>query len=640
MSLYRQLWLAITVSVLIALGASLFAALMNARGYLEEQLSMKNRDNAATLALAISQTDPDVDDVILAVTAQYDSGQYEAMQVVTPSGKVLVEKIAPDVADGAPDWFMRWLPIRPAPGQARITSGWTELGRLTLLSHSHFAYQALWDSARTLTVAILFAGLLGGVLGSLVLRRIRKPLDAVIDQARAISERRFITIPEPSVPELKQLAAAMNDSVERIRQMLEEDAADYETLRRQANYDPLTGLVNREFILASLGEALDSEETTDGRLAIVRLNALAKINRAQGREAADEVLCLTGRCLSALAERIPEAQAARLGGADFAVLLPAGESAQPLLERLLADLQMLLEPYSGKQAAGIAIGFADLQGGEGLSALLARVDAALASAESSGGAAIRQAPADIRANMPGNAEQWRLAIRHALSGKGGLKLVHHAIRNSGDDASQDECPLRIRVDEQGDWLPARHFIGQAERLGLIQELDLAAVSLAIEELAANPGIGGLWVIISARSVSDSDFRRQLVERLRDMPAECGRLWLEVPETGAMRRLEDLRTLISELKPLGCHVGLEHYGHRFDQVGQLSELGLDFLKVDAGFIRGIDANPGNQAFLSGLRDITHALGILLYAEGVESEAELRKLEELGFDGVTGAAVGTG
>jgi len=53
MSMYRKLWLTITLSMLVALGVSLFASLLNARDYLEEQLSMKNRDNAAALALAL-----------------------------------------------------------------------------------------------------------------------------------------------------------------------------------------------------------------------------------------------------------------------------------------------------------------------------------------------------------------------------------------------------------------------------------------------------------------------------------------------------------------------------------------------------------------------------------------------------------
>ena len=77
MSMYRQLWLAIVVSMLLALGGSLFASLLSARSYLETQLSLKNTDNASALALSLSQAKPDAVSVELAVTALFDSGHYE-----------------------------------------------------------------------------------------------------------------------------------------------------------------------------------------------------------------------------------------------------------------------------------------------------------------------------------------------------------------------------------------------------------------------------------------------------------------------------------------------------------------------------------------------------------------------------------
>lgn len=86
-----------------------------------------------------------------------------------------------------------------------------------------------------------------GLLGMQLLRRIRRPLDAVVGQARAISERRFISIAEPQTPELKSLASAMNAMVVRLKAMFAEEAARLEQVRREANLDSLTGLANRAF---------------------------------------------------------------------------------------------------------------------------------------------------------------------------------------------------------------------------------------------------------------------------------------------------------------------------------------------------------------------------------------------------------
>ena len=264
MSMYRQLWLAIVVSTLLALMGSLLASLLSARSYLETQLSMKNTDNAAALALTLSQSKPDAVSVELAVSALFDSGHYESIRVVDPMERLIVERaISVDEID-APDWFARLLPLHATPGQARITDGWSQFGTVILVSHSRFAYAALWQSALQMLLALALAGLLGGALGTRILRRLKAPLGAVIEQAKAITERRFVTIDEPRVPELRQLAAAMNATVVRLKTMFAEEAARLENVRREAMCDALTGLANREHGMARLRALLGSEETAGG----------------------------------------------------------------------------------------------------------------------------------------------------------------------------------------------------------------------------------------------------------------------------------------------------------------------------------------------------------------------------------------
>lgn len=332
MSMYRQLWLAIIISTLLALGGSLLASTFSARGYLQSQLSIKNTDNAAALALALSQSNPDAVSVELAVAALFDSGHYELIRVIDPMGKVIVERIAEIDELDAPAWFVRRLPITAAPGMAQISNGWKQFGTVTLLSHSRFAYGALWKSTYEMVIALALAGLIGGYLGSLVLRRLRRPLDAVIAQAKAITERRFVTIDEPEVPELKHLAIAMNATVGRLKSMFDEEAARLETVRREANFDPLTGLANRDHFMARLRQSLDAEDGASGTLLLIRLADLTGINRRLGRAATDDFLRRSAAAIGECAERRSQGIAARLNGADFAVMLP-GEKVDTTLQK-------------------------------------------------------------------------------------------------------------------------------------------------------------------------------------------------------------------------------------------------------------------------------------------------------------------
>lgn len=634
MSMYRQLWLAIAISTLLALAGSLLASTLAARTYLSEQLTLKNSDNATALALALSQKQPDAVDIELAAAALFDSGHYELIRVTDPEGQLIVERIADSGELGAPVWFVRRFPITANPGEAQISSGWKQVGTVRLISHSRFAYRALWKSTHDMILALALAGAIGGYLGSLVLRRLKRPLDAVIGQAQAISERRFITIEEPAVPELKRLATAMNATVTRLKAMFDEEATRLESVRREANCDALTGLANRSYFMAHLREATQSDDATGGTLFIARLAHLATINQSLGREATDELLRRFGKVLDEAAGQRLQAVAARLNGADFALLVPGMADAVGTAEGLLAALTQEAASFLPEaETTWLACG--RFPRGIELGTVLAQVDAALAAVEAEGRNGLRIVDLHEGDDAPKSADEWSRLIQRALDQRW-VRLVSFPVISLPGGLMHRECPLRLMFDEDGEWQPAGRFLPVAERLKLTPQLDLAAVELGLAELAAKPDLSGLAINLSASSIQSPAFRNALHALLRRHPA-TQRLWLEVSEAGALAHFEAFRALCLELKDVGCQMGIEHFGRQFSEIGRLHDLGLDYLKIDASFIRGLEANIGNQSFLKGLTTIAHGIGMKVIAEGVASEAELGALAEVGFDGATGPGV---
>jgi EAL domain-containing protein (putative c-di-GMP-specific phosphodiesterase class I)/GGDEF domain-containing protein len=635
MSMYRQLWLAIILSMLLALAGSLFASLLSARAYLEQQLSTKNADNAAALALSLSQQNPDPVSAELVVAALFDSGHYASIRIHDPNGKLMIERVAPEGDPGAPEWFVQRLPIYAEPGQAQITSGWQQFGTVTLVSHSRFGYQALWASTRTMVVLLTLASFIGGYLGSLILRRLRRPLQAVIDQAEAITKRRFVTIPEPKVPELRQLATAMNATVVRLKAMFDDEATRLEAMRKEANCDPLTALANREYFIAELRSSLEGEDSTGGTLFLIRVADLAGINRRLGREATDDMLRRVGATVGAGATANPQGLAARMNGADFGLLLPgqkAGrEAAQDLLQQLIVAMEGFVE-----NGASAYIGMGVFQRGTGLRVVLSQVDAALIAAEAEGANAVREAVIDGDEDIPRSADEWSQAIRRALD-RHWLRLVSFPVVTMNGRLLHGECPLRLKLDENDEWLPAGRFLPIAERLGFSAELDLAALALGLADLERQPELKGLAINLSARSLATADFEQRLKDLLGRHRKAAGRLWIEVAEPGVFTHLDAFRNLCRLLASYNCQVGVEHFGRQFSQVGALHDLGLNYIKVDASFTRHLDINPGNQNFLRGVSSIAHGIGLLMIAEGVTSDAEFAVLNTVGFDGATGPGV---
>lgn len=636
MSMTRQLWAAIIVSMLFALAGSLLTSFLGARDYITEQLAQKNIDNATSLALSLSQGDPDDTRTELAVAALFDSGHYELIRVADPRGKVIVERAARDRGPGAPEWFVRLLPIRAAPGTAQVSSGWKQYGTVTLVSESRFAYQSLWEIAGRMTLALLLSGLVAGYLGSLILRRLIPPLRAVVDQAVGITERRFTTIAPPRVTELARLATAMNTMVERLKAMFELEAARLEEVRRDANYDAVTHLANRGYFLGRVAACLN-EEAAGGVLALARVANLAAINQRLGRAPTDEMLRAVAARIGEQVSGHAEAIAGRLGGADFAVLWPGRRDAAQAADALLASMLGEAPRFDLDPQHFAHVGALVIRPGMALPEALARADAVLAASEARGQSAASAARDEDRTRVQAtSAEQWGALLRGAISRKWAKLQPFPVLDMQGGDAHW-ECPLRLQFAEGGEWQPAGRFLPIAERLSLTPGLDLLAVELAFGLLEGELSRAEVAINLSPQSVADAGFRASLAALVARHRASAGRLWLEVAEGGALLHLDAVAAACRELAPLGCRIGIEHFGREFGQIGRLHHLGLAYVKVDATYVRGLEANEGNQAFLRGLRSIASAIGLKLYAEGVTNEAEAGALAALGFDGMTGPGV---
>ena len=204
-----------------------------------------------------------------------------------------------------------------------------------------------------------------------------------------------------------------------------------------------------------------------------------------------------------------------------------------------------------------------------------------------------------------------------------LKLLHH------------ECPMRLQLEADGPFETAAMWLPMALRTGLISQIDEAAVSLALAQIAQDQQPRG--VNIAPNSLLDSGFVPRLRALLAAKPEAARLLWLEVAEAAAVERFELVRELCKQLRPLGARVGLEHAGDRLTRIESLFEAGLDYVKLDASVVQGVANDAARAAFVSGTVNMLHGLGLQVYGEGVNEPADILALRQCGIDGVTGPAV---
>ena len=510
---------------IIAFGGSFTVSMLTARHYVAQQLQRQSMDTANSLALSMSQQNKDPVTVELQVAALFDGGHYQSIAVSDPFGKTIVDRIQTRTdTTTVPAWFVQILPIDSLPGRAQVTDGWKQFGVVTVISHNHFAYQALWDGLIELAGWFLLAALASGFVGTLLIRNIRRPLEAVVNQAHAIAERRFITIDEPRTPELRSMVRAMNDMVARLRQMFADEAARLETLRHKVNHDEVTGLSNRDYFMAHFREILLGEEFGQtGSLVILRLVDMNALNQRLGHVRADALLKDLGAVLWASGEGRIGQRAGRMNGADFAVVCPtfqsATEAATDIYERLQKDF---LPKWAPKFPALFHLGAVLYQRGQKPGEALARADQALAAATVQG---LEQLACDRRKAKPMPpvpAEQWRTLLTQAV-GAGFIKIAFYPVVSGTGQVLHQESVIRLQPADQGALLSAGDFMPMAARLNLTAPLDLGVIKLAFRHLETVAG--EVAVNLSAETISDWGFRNDLRGLLKDHPALCKRLWV-------------------------------------------------------------------------------------------------------------------
>jgi EAL domain-containing protein (putative c-di-GMP-specific phosphodiesterase class I)/GGDEF domain-containing protein len=632
MSLMRQVALLLFSVLLLALAGAVGINLASTRDALQTQLRVKNADNAQNIALALSQQGGDAQLMNLLLSSQADTGFYSRVRFVSGEGRVAFDRSASVRPQHAPTWFAAAWPIESTPGVAQVSDGWRALGRVEVISHVAYAHDELWQGSARALALLTALGVAAMALAAAGVRRIRRPLDATVAQAQALVQGRYLLVDEPHVPELRRVAQAMNGMVERVRRLFEAQAAQVEQLRREAHEDRLTGLPHRTHFMQRLAAMLDDDATADaGWLFVVRVAALAEVNRSLGRERTDRAL----RALADVLRGWPHenALAGRLNGADFALALP-GVSPPQAVQALADALRGALAAVDA--AVVVNLGAVRWSAGTGMrtgpGSWLARADLALARAEGRGAFA---AEVDARAGDDGvslaGEQEWHRQLQEAIAGRR-ARLAEFVVVDRSGTVQHLESPLRLQLGAGGAFEAAARWLPLALRSRLLPAIDLLAVRLALTAIGADGRDRA--INLSLASLADGAFMAQLRQLLVDAPRGSRGLWLEVDERAALGQVELLRAFAAFVRPLGVRLGLEHAGHLLHRAPRLYELGLDYVKLDAALVRGAGSDEAVRRFVTGCTALLRALPVAVCAEGVDDAGDAAALFACGVDAVTG------
>jgi len=179
----------------------------------------------------------------------------------------------------------------------------------------------------------------------------------------------------------------------------------------------------------------------------------------------------------------------------------------------------------------------------------------------------------------------------------------------------------------------------AESVGVMTDIDRAVINKALEELNDNTKrTSRLAINLSPQSVEAPAFLDWLEWLLPEQLDIAGRLIFEMPEYGAVARLEQVKTFIERIARFGVGFGFDHFGYNFSSLAYLRSLNIEYLKLDGSYLRTLDENSDHQFYVQALADIAHGLDIQVIAESVESEQVWNLLPGFHLDGAQGYFIG--
>ena len=415
-------------------------------------------------------------------------------------------------------------------------------------------------------------------------------------------------------------------------------------MAHHALHDALTGLPNRALLVDRVEQAvaLAARHGHDAAVLFCDLDRFKVVNDSLGHPAGDLLLQGVARRWQTLLRGGDTV--GRFGGDEFLVVCNGvhGRAGAAAVARRLIDA--LAEPFEVEDVevvAGVSIGIALVSAGHGEAAdqLIRAADVAMYEAKRQGGGAFAVFDGNLRT---GTIDRLQLEADLRRGIPGDEMEVHYQpiVRASDLVPVGVEALVRWRRPGHGVVLPG-DFVDVAEETGMIAPLGSWVLREVLRQAALwqdDPALGRLNVStnVSVRQLSQPGLVDEVAVLLDEFGVEAGRLGLEVTESALADDPSVLAEAIDRLAKLGVRVALDDFGAGFTSMDYARRFAaMSALKIDRQFVDDLESPDGHaEAVVAAMVVLGHGLDAAVVAEGVESEAQLERLRDLGCDLVQG------
>ncbi|UJP05378.1 MAG: EAL domain-containing protein [Nitrosomonas sp.] len=400
-------------------------------------------------------------------------------------------------------------------------------------------------------------------------------------------------------------------------------------------HDVLTGLPNRLLLQDRITKALEFNQRHHGMTAVlfIDLDNFKNINDTFGHNLGDLLLKKVAKRLSTSIRS--EDTVARQGGDEFIVVLPHFTELNVVELVSQKILSQVSEPYHISRHAfyiTCSIGIALYpEHGKSADALLKHSDTAMYHAKSSGRNSYRYFSDEMNLQA---IENHRITnYLYSAIKNNELQLYFQPIVNNENTIVSLEILLRWQHSQEG-WISPARFIPLAEESGLILPLGdwiIKSACLQIKSwLSDGYTVPKIALNLSAKQFQHKAFLPNLQHILHETGVESQNLILEITESLLMKDNDLIQKTLAQLCHLGFTIAIDDFGTGYSNLAYLKHYPIDKLKIDRSFIRDITTDENDAAIVTATIGMAHSLGMVVVAEGVETEKQLAFLNGKGCD----------
>ena len=415
-------------------------------------------------------------------------------------------------------------------------------------------------------------------------------------------------------------------------------------LTYHANCDALTSLSNRRDFEHKLQALITSEQWNHHSLFYLDMDQFKLINDTCGHVAGDQLLIQISHMLRRLLRG--DDSVARIGGDEFAIIAntPNRQVVISMAERIIKNMSNMVFSWENANfnitcSIG-ALYLADID--PDATQAMKNVDTACYAAKEAGRNRYHLYQHNDLASRRAGEMNWIARINNAFDNDlfvSEFQIIAPTNMNEGN-LNCLESLVRMK-DTDGSLIPPGAFLPAAERYNNVARIDRWVIDNTMRILSENKAvldkIRFCSINLSGDSICSNDLTQYIVNRLEKYQIPPQQLCFEITETQAMLNINQARVCLDSIRQIGCLIALDDFGSGMSSYGYLTDMPVNFLKIDGSFVRDIATDNIHLAFVKSMGDIATAMGLETIAEFVEDLNTYHLLKQIGIDYTQGYGI---